>query len=211
MPETKRKTTRAEKIVRPGVYETTDKVAAPAKKRVTEQSLRAELADIAQKVLKPKKPAHRPSNYSNEIADEICWRLTHGEPLVRICADEHLPHVATIYRWLVRHAEFRDRYAQAREEQADTNADEILKIADEMPPEYTDDKGRTSLDHTYLAWQKQRIEARKWTAMKLKPKKYGDRMAVEGVEGGAAIKTEETSSGRLFEIIRNLELTKRAG
>jgi hypothetical protein len=211
MPETKRKTTRAEKIVRPGVYETTGKVAAPAKKRVTEQSLRAELADIAQKVLKPKKPAHRPSNYSDEIADEICWRLTHGEPLVRICADEHLPHVATIYRWLVRHAEFRDRYAQAREEQADTNADEILKIADEMPPEYTDDKGRTSLDHTYLAWQKQRIEARKWTAMKLKPKKYGDRMAVEGVEGGAAIKTEETSSGRLFEIIRNLELTKRAG
>jgi hypothetical protein len=128
-----------------------------------------------------------------------------------ICADEHLPHVATIYRWLVRHAEFRDRYALAREEQADTNADEILKIADEMPPEYTDDKGRTTIDHGYLAWQKQRIEARKWTAMKLKPKKYGDRMAVEGVEGGAAIKTEETSSGRLFEIIRNLELSKRAG
>jgi hypothetical protein len=89
--------------------------------------------------------------------------------------------------------------------------DEILKIADEMPPEYTDDKGRTTIDHGYLAWQKQRIDARKWTAMKLKPKKYGERMAVEGVEGGAAIKTEETSSGRLFEIIRNLEMSKRAG
>jgi hypothetical protein len=194
MPETKRRTTRAEKIVKPGIYETTDKPAVKAK--------------VAAPV---KRPAHRPSDYSEAIADEICWRLTHGEPLSRICADEHLPHVATIYRWLVRHAEFREQYAQAREEQADTNADEILKIADEMPPEYTDDKGRTTIDHGYLAWQKQRIDARKWTAMKLKPKKYGDRMAVEGVEGGAAIKTEETSSGRLFEIIRNLELTKRAG
>jgi hypothetical protein len=64
-----------------------------------------------------------------------------------------------------------DRYTKAREEQADTNADQILKIADEEPPSYTDEKGRTTLDMTYLAWQKQRIDARKWTAMKLRPKK----------------------------------------
>ena len=169
------------------------KVAAPAKKPAVSR------------------PAHRPSDYCEEIADEICWRLTHGEPLVRICADDRLPHVATIYSWLVRHAEFRDRYAQAREEQADTNADEILKIADEMPPEYTDDKGRTTIDHGYLAWQKQRIDARKWTAMKLKPKKYGDKLALGGDGDAPPIKTEETSSSRLFEIIRNLEMAKRAG
>ena len=47
--------------------------------------------------------------------------------------------------------------------------------------------------------------------MKLKPKKYGDRMAVEGVEGGAAIKTEDTSASAFLDIIRNLEMTKRAG
>lgn len=104
-------------------------------------------------------------------------------------------------------------YTRAREEQADTNADEILSIADQMPPKFTDEKGRVMLDHTYIAWQKNRIEARKWTAAKLKPRKYGDRMAVEGVEGGAPIKTEEqnTMSERLFDIIRNLEMSKRAG
>ena len=154
---------------------------------------------------------HRPVEYTEDIADEICWRITHGEPLVRICADEHLPHVATIYRWLIRFPTFCDMYTRAREEQADTNADEILAIADEMPPEYTDEKGRTSIDHTYLAWQKQRIEARKWTSAKLKPRKYGDRVAVEGVEDGAAIKTEDASASKFLDIIKNMEMTKRAG
>lgn len=156
-------------------------------------------------------PPHRPSDYSDEIADEICWRLTHGEPLVQMCKDDHLPHVATIYRWLIRHTTFRDMYAQAREEQADTNADEILSIADEMPPQFTDEKGRVYLDQSYLLWQKQRIEARKWTAAKLKPRKYGDKLALGGDADAPPIKTEETSSNRLFDIIRNLEMTKRAG
>jgi hypothetical protein len=102
-------------------------------------------------------------------------------------------------------------YARAREDQADTNADEILQIADEMPPEYTDEKGRTYLDQTFIQWQKNRIDARKWTAAKLKPRKYGDRMAVEGVEGGAAIKTEDAGANKFLEIIRNMEMSKRGG
>lgn len=157
------------------------------------------------------RPAHRPIEYTEDIADEICWRITQGEPLVRICRDEHLPHVATIYRWLIRFPIFCDMYTRAREEQADTNADEILAIADEMPPEYTDEKGRTYLDQTFIQWQKNRIDARKWTSAKLKPRKYGDRVALEGVEGGAAIKTEDTNANKFFDIIKNMEMTKRAG
>ena len=156
-------------------------------------------------------PIGRPVEFTEEIADEICWRLTHGEPLVKICKDDHLPHVATIYRWLIRFPAFCEMYARAREDQADTNADEILQIADEHPPEYTDKDGRTTLDATYINWQKNRIEARKWTAAKLKPRKYGDRFAVEGVEGGAAIKTEDTGANKFLEIIRNMEMNKRAG
>jgi hypothetical protein len=102
-------------------------------------------------------------------------------------------------------------YTRAREDQADTNADEILAIADEKPPEFRDDKGRVYLDQSYLLWQKQRIEARKWTSAKLKPRKYGDRVAVEGVEGGAAIKTEDANASKFLEVIKNMEMTKRAG
>lgn len=160
---------------------------------------------------KMQRPAHRPVEYTEDIAEEVCWRLAHGESLVSICRDDHLPHCATIYRWLARFPLFCEMYARAREDQADTNADEILQIADEMPPEFTDDKGRTYLDQTFIQWQKNRIDARKWTAAKLKPRKYGDRMAVEGVEGGAAIKTEDAGANKFLEIIRNMEMSKRGG
>ena len=143
----------------------------------------------------------------------ICIGLSEGMSLRQILKADTtgvLPAQSTVYEWLLLQPAFAEQYARAREEQADTNADEILEIADEYPPEFTDDKGRTYLDQTYIQWQKNRIEARKWTAMKLKPKKYGDRLGVHGVEGAAPIATEETSSSRLFDIIRNLEMTKRA-
>ena len=144
----------------------------------------------------------------------ICIGLSEGMSLRQILRADTtgvLPAQSTVYDWLLRHPAFAEQYARAREEQADTNADEILEIADERPPEFKDDKGRTYLDQTYIAWQKNRIEARKWTAMKLKPKKYGDRVALEGVEGGAAIKTEDATADKFLEIIRNMEIKKRAG
>jgi hypothetical protein len=160
------------------------------------------------------KPTGRPTTFRQHIADTICIMLSEGMSLRQILkADTQgvLPAQSTVYDWLIRFPAFAEQYARAREEQADTNADEILDIADEYPPEYTDEKGRTSLDLTYIQWQKNRIEARKWTAAKLRPKKYGDRVAVEGVEGGAPIATEDSSANKFLEIIRNMEMNKRAG
>ena len=158
----------------------------------------------------------RPSSFSQQIADIICIRISEGESLKSITLDEEMPDRATVYRWLAANSVFCDMYARAREDQADTLADEIMAIADETPDlnPILDQHGaliEIQLHSAYLQWQKQRIDARKWTAMKLKPKKYGDRVAVEGVEDGAAIKTEDASSSRLFELIRNMEMSKRAG
>jgi len=161
--------------------------------------------------------AHKPKPrrvFDQKVADLICMMLSEGLSLRQILKADTtgaLPAQSTVYEWLLRHPLFAEQYARAREEQADTNADEILDIADEMPPEFTDDKGRTYLDQTYIQWQKNRIEARKWTAAKLRPKKYGDRVAVEGVEGGAAIKTEDIGSNKFLEIIKNMEMSKRGG
>jgi len=165
------------------------------------------------KPAKASKPTPR-RVFDQKVADLICMMLSEGMSLRQILKADTtgaLPAQSTVYEWLLRHPAFAEQYARAREEQADTNADEILEIADEMPPEYTDEKGRTSLDLTYIQWQKNRIEARKWTAAKLRPKKYGDRMAVEGVEGGAPIATEDASADKFLEIIRNMEMSKRAG
>ena len=152
--------------------------------------------------------------FDQKEADIICIGLSEGMSLRQILKADTtgvLPAQSTVYDWLLRHPLFAEQYARAREEQADTNADEILEIADEMPPEFTDDKGRTYLDQTFIQWQKNRIEARKWTAAKLRPKKYGDRVALEGVEGGASIKTEDIGANKFLEIIKNMEMSKRAG
>lgn len=158
----------------------------------------------------------RPSSFTQEIAEIICIRIAEGESLREICKDDDMPTRMTIYRWLQADPVFCDHYTRAREDQADTLADEIIAIADEQPEviAVTDKHGALiehKLDGAFLQWQKNRIEARKWTAMKLKPKKYGDRVAVEGVEGGAAIKTEDANADKFLEIIKNMEMTKRAG
>lgn len=166
----------------------------------------------------PKKnPVGAPTTYNSHLATVICIRIAEGESLRQILKDEGMPAQSTVYDWLLRFPEFAEQYTRAREEQADTLADEIIQIADEQPEvvAVVDKKTGALIEHkldgAFLQWQKNRIEARKWTAMKLKPKKYGDKIAVGGDPDGAPIKTEETSSSRLFEIIRNLEMTKRAG
>ncbi len=133
----------------------------------------------------------RPSDYSDEVVGVICSRLAAGEPLVKMCRDEGMPHVATVYRWLAAHEGFRDMYARAREDQADTLADQIIDIADQDPATIItagDEENAPELrvDGAAIQHQRLRVDARKWIAAKLKPRKYGDfgRQEITGAEGG---------------------------
>jgi hypothetical protein len=162
------------------------------KEPVTLESLTQELAgiaqnqaDVMQRVAAPKRPVGRPSIYSQDLVDEICRRLSLGEGLASICRDEGMPAQSQIYVWLNRHPDFQEAYVRAREEQAETHADQIVAIADETPetvPVYDKDGNQIDikLDSAYIAWQKQRIDARKWNAAKQRPKKYGDRVTHGG-------------------------------
>jgi hypothetical protein len=53
-----------------------------------------------------------------------------------------------------------------------------------------------------VSYQKQRIEARKWIAMKLKPKKYGDKLAL----GNDAENPLELGNTMFGELLKNVEL-----
>lgn len=133
----------------------------------------------------------RPSEFTQEKADAICERLADGESLRSICDDDDMPNKSTVFRWLAAHEAFRDQYARARETQADTMADEILDIADDghndwMMKRYGDDE-RWVENGEVLRRSQLRIEARKWLAAKMLPKKYGDKsqMEVMGANGDA--------------------------
>lgn len=127
----------------------------------------------------------RPSEFKQDTADVICERLADGESLRAICDSEDMPNKATVFRWLAAHKEFSDQYARARESQADALFDDILSIADDGRNDWMEqlnDRGEAfgwkengeSLRRSAL-----RVDARKWMAGKLRPKKYGEKITQE--------------------------------
>lgn len=143
----------------------------------------------------------RPSDYSQELADLICERLTQGESLRGICADEEMPHAGTVCRWLARHVEFREQYTLAREAQAELHADEMIEIADNgsndwMKKNFGEDT-RWVENGEALRRSALRIDTRKWVAAKLLPKKYGEKIAVGGSKDMDPIETKDMSANDL--------------
>lgn len=135
--------------------------------------------------------AGAPSSYNPDIAAVICGELAAGRSLRSVCDDEGMPDKSTVFRWLAAHPEFRDQYARAKEESADALAEDILEIADDARNDWmeraADEAGAGwVLNGEHVQRSKVRIDARKWLASKLKPKKYGDRVQqeVSGPNGG---------------------------
>lgn len=78
----------------------------------------------------------RPSSYTPEIELEICDRISRGEPLRRICQDDHLPWDSVFRRWLIDDspAGIHSRYARAYELGLDSMAEEIIELSDTDRP-----------------------------------------------------------------------------
>lgn len=126
------------------------------------------------------------------IKATICERISQGESLRQILDSEGMPASSTVFVWLGQDSAFSEQYARAREAQADALFDEILGIADDGQNDWME---RKNADGQNIGWQENgealrrsqlRIDARKWMAGKLRPKKYGDKTQMEhsGPEGG---------------------------
>lgn len=109
----------------------------------------------------------RPTDYNQDIATRICELLVEGHSLRAICRRKEMPGLSTVFQWFPKHPDFAEQYARAKEEQADTFADEMLDIADTE-----EDVQRAKL----------KVDVRKWIASKMKPKRYGDRTTLVGDE-----------------------------
>ena len=134
----------------------------------------------------------RPEIYSKEIADQICEEIaTSTKSLRTICAQEGMPSVRTVLRWLREDKDgFCAQYARAKEEQADFMVEEMIDIADDGSNDLmTITKGDASYEmenKEVTNRSKLRVHTRKWIASKLKAKKYGDKVDIEhtGKDGG---------------------------
>ncbi|MGL5216211.1 MAG: terminase [Aeromonas hydrophila] len=119
----------------------------------------------------------RRSAFTNELGEAICSAIADGVSLRAVLARPGMPSKSMVMRWLAdeRYIEFRDQYACAREDLADKLADEILQIADDSSNDtFLDANGNVKVNHDVIARARLQIDARKWLASKLAPKKYGD-------------------------------------
>jgi hypothetical protein len=158
----------------------------------------------AKKILKDKKPNGRPTAYSDKVAGEICTRIAQGESLVNICKDEKFPCRATVMRWLQldKHEGFLDSYARAREAQADFYAEQIIEISDEECTTVRHGDGEEAkdvevvFDSAAVARNRLRVDARKWYASKVAPKKYGEKLALGQADDLLPLVTIKDLTGR---------------
>lgn len=134
----------------------------------------------------------RPTIYSDEIANTICEQIAEGKSLRSICLDAAMPAKSTVFAWLADPGRdyFRTKYVHAREAQADVLVDEMTDIADDGSNDWMEQKNS---DGEVTGWKENgealrrsalRISARQWIAEKLRPKKYGSKVALTDGEGG---------------------------
>ena len=107
------------------------------------------------------------TNYTREIADAICSRMSEGFSLRAICRDPGYPSEGTVRGWAVRDVDdFGERYRAARLLLMDYWCDQIVDIADDGELDPRDRQIRTGV--------------RQWIMSKVCPRRYGERLLHAG-------------------------------
>lgn len=124
----------------------------------------------------------RPTIRTDAIVDDVIARVSKGEPLASVCRTEGYPSTVTWYDWMKGDADLSERFARAREAGFDAIARDVLEIAD-------DDPGTTpqgTVDGAEVMNRKLRIETRLKLLAKWDPKRYGDKVQVDGPGAGGS-------------------------
>jgi hypothetical protein len=144
-----------------------------------------------------RKKGGQPSDYSDELADEICARIADAQSMRTICKADDMPCKATVFNWLRTNKEFLDQYTRAKEESADAMQEDMLDIADDGINDWMDvnaggdEDASWKINSEHVQRSKLRIDSRKWLMSKLQPKKYGDKIQSEIVQKSELVISDE--------------------
>lgn len=124
--------------------------------------------------------------------EEILAWVASGKSLRSICdkREPGIPPHPTFILWCNNDPELASRYDRALMTRADVLAEEILEIADDARNDWMEKQGDQpgyELNGEHVQRSKLRVDARKWVAASMHPKKYG---ANASVNLSGAIKVE---------------------
>jgi len=131
------------------------------------------------------KPVGNQTEYTQDIADEICMRIAGGESLSSICKEDRMPAKSTVCLWVLDDREgFAEQYDVSRRLQAQLMADEIIDIADESTNDYMVRQSKSGEEYEtanpeVIGRSRLRVDTRKWYLSKVLPKIYGDKVTTE--------------------------------
>jgi len=135
----------------------------------------------------------RPSKFDQEIADKIVdITSTTSRSLASICKELEVSP-STVYKWLIEDEKFSEMYARGKDWQADFMAEETIEIADDSSQDKVivvrNGEPVEVENKEYISRSRLRVDARKWIASKLKPRKYGESIKADITSGGEKIQT----------------------
>ena len=125
--------------------------------------------------------------FNQLIADYVCEQLALGRGLRTISRDdpkktpalegiERMPNESTLRQWAIDYAVVGAQYARARLLGNESDFEKLDEWAEEEPPRL--ESG--AVDNGWNAWNRTRIDTKKWSLGKRQPGRYGDRTVVAG-------------------------------
>ena len=116
--------------------------------------------------------------YTDQLASEICERISSGELLTVICRDEHMPTMRRCQQWLKDHLEFQTLFNMSIQDRLFVFEEQVVEIADDMRHDFKtvikNGKEKRVADPDMVARAKLRIEVRFRHLKAGRPQRWGD-------------------------------------
>jgi hypothetical protein len=132
----------------------------------------------------------------DEVWPDILNQINNGASLAKALSKSGMDY-STAKIHLKDNPELRQQYDEAVESRGDYLAEEIIAIADQEIPDQIDPK----LASAWVTQQRNRIEARKWTASRLRPRVWGERMEVNVSHAQISITNALERANKRLEVI----------
>jgi hypothetical protein len=161
---------------------------AKAKTKAPEKTAAQKAQEAQQKARAERLKRWRAWSSSPEAIEELCEFIGSGgveAHLAAFCRERNFAY-ATVILWLDADMGRRSQYELARQARADNIADKAVDVA-LTPPERT---MQGSVDGGAVADKRLLIDTLKWSAAKLHPKRYSDKLAVGGADDLPPMQTQ---------------------
>ena len=123
-------------------------------------------------------PIKNSLEFTDELAHEVCERVSAGELTINICQDAHMPTIRRLNQWLRDNPEFQQLYNQSITDRLAIFEEEVIQIADDASRDFKEvtRAGKTIRvsDAEVIARAKLRVDVRFRHLKAGKPTKWGD-------------------------------------